>query len=60
MTFSFLFLSAFTIWLLMYTYRVECKLEDTEEALCRSRDRLSSEIEYAKRTERKLLTYQTK
>ena len=60
MTFSFLFLSAFTILLLTYTYRVECKLEEIEDALNRSRSRLATEKEYVARLEKEILTYQTK
>jgi len=59
-TIAFLFLSAFTIWLLRYTYRIEITLEETEEALDRSRWFLKIEKEYTNRLEKELLNYQPK
>lgn len=59
-TIAFLLLLAFTIWLLRYAYTVEVKLEDTEDALSRSRRALASEKEYVDRLEKKVLELQPK
>lgn len=60
MTFSFLFLSAFTIWLLRYAYTLEVKLDDTEDALSRCRGQLTTEKEYVDRLEKKIIELQWK